>query len=194
MMKKIVLPCIMIFSASYLFAQQADTAVRKTAATKVIEGGVISVSQNLMEKLSASVNFSILVKCIKASGNENLFNSNVSITFFAPNNKAFENLPPGRLDTLLLPAHKMEFENLILFHCLAGKITSGDIGKLIKVGNGKAILTTLEGGILVATINENRNIVLTDENGSQSVISNFDMQQSNGVLDVVTAILIPKSK
>jgi len=150
--------------------------------------------KSLIENLSASNEFSILVKAIKADSLTHLFDGSSPITVFAPTNKAFEKLPAGKLDSLLQPAHKNELESLIKYHCVAGMVSSKDIAKQIKAGNGQATLTTLSGSILTARINENRNIVLTDENGGQSVISQFDIKQNNGILHIVTAVLIPKSK
>lgn len=147
-----------------------------------------------MTNLSSSADFSILVNAIKTAGLTDKFSGNDLFTFFAPGNKAFEKLPAGILDTLLLPSHKTELVNLIFYHALAGIITSKDLEKQIKAGNGQATLTTLAGGKVTASINENRNIVLTDESGLQSVISHFDIKQSNGTLDVITSVLSPHSE
>jgi uncharacterized surface protein with fasciclin (FAS1) repeats len=193
-MKKIVLICLILFNNSFVFAQKADTNTNKLIVTKVAGGAAMSSSKNLIENLSASNEFSILVKAIKADSLTHLFDGNFPITVFAPTNKAFEKLSAGKLDTLLLPVHKKELENLVMYHCVAGIISSKDIAKQIKAGNGQATLTTLSGGVLTARINENRNIVLTDENGGQSVISQFDIKQNDGILHMVTAVLIPKSK
>jgi len=82
--------------------------------------------------------------------------------------------------------------NLIKYHAIAGKVTSKDIERQIKSANGQTTFTTLSGRTLTAKINENRNIVLVDENGGQSIISRLDIQQSNGTLFVVTQVLLPK--
>ena len=107
---------------------------------------------------------------------------------------AGQELTYGQLDTLLQPAHKAELVNLLMYHAIAGKITSKDLDRQIKAGNGQATLTTLAGGVIIARINENRNVVLTDENGGQSVISRFNIQQSNGIMHIITVVLVPHSK
>ena len=147
-------------------------------------------SKTIQENISASPNFSTLTSIILAD-TTNTFSGN-SITVFAPDNKAFSRLPAGTVDTLLLPNHKTDLLNLIKYHAIAGKITSKDIERQIKAGNGQTTFTTLSGRVLTAKINENRNIGLTDENGGQSVISRLDVQQSNGILYVVTQVLLPK--
>ncbi len=191
-MKKTILICLMLFNSLFVFAQNADTG--RSVKVKFVGGAAMSSFKSLMENLSSSNEFSILVKAIKADSLTHLFDGNSPVTVFAPTNKAFEKLTTGKLDSLLQPAHKKELESLIKYHCVAGMISSKDIAKQIKASNGLATLTTLSGGILTARVNENRNIVLTDENGGQSVISQFDIKQNNGVLHIVTAVLISKSK
>jgi len=55
-------------------------------------------------------------------------------------------------------------------------------------------LLTLSGSKIVAKIDSNRNIVLYDETGGQSIINQFDIPQSNGVMHLITQVLIPKDK
>jgi len=147
-------------------------------------------SKSIQENILASPNFSTLGSIMRED-TTNIFGGN-PITVFAPDNKAFSRLPSGTVDTLLSPTHKSDLLNLLKYHAVAGKITSSDIERQIKTGNGQTTFTTLSGRTLTAKINENRNIVLTDENGGQSVISRLDVQQSNGILYVITQVLLPK--
>ncbi|MGZ3945467.1 MAG: fasciclin domain-containing protein [Mucilaginibacter sp.] len=184
---------LLFFNVSVVFAQKADSVSAKTGKVKNVDRTLMSSSKDLIDNLSASPQFTTLVKAINAAGlAENLKTG--TITFFAPANQAFEKLPPGLLDTLLLPAHKAALINLVNYHTVQGKVTSKDIEKQIRAGNGQATFSTLTGGTFTARINENRNIVLTDENGGQSIVTRLDIEQSNGILFVVIAVLQPKAK
>ena len=194
MLKQAIFLILFSLSTAFVFAQKSDSLVSKAGKIKNIEGASMSSSNNIIGNISSASNFSILANAIQVSGLTDTLNSSNQITFFAPDNKAFEKLPPGKLDTLLLPAHKTELTNLLSYHAIAGKITSKDIEREIKAGNGQATFTTLSGGILTALINENRNIVLTDESRAQSVIAVLDVQQSNGILFVIKTVLIPRTK
>ncbi len=194
MKRPILLFLFILLNGPLVFAQKVDSSANKLGVIKNGDGALMSPSNNIMGNLSSSPNFSVLVNAIKAAGLTDTFNSNSPITIFAPANKAFEKLQSGKLDTLLLPAHQTELTNLLRYHAVAGRITSKDIQRQIKAGNGQATFTTLSGGVLTARINENRNIALTDENGGQSVISKFDIQQSNGMLQVITSVLTPRLK
>jgi len=189
-MNKLLLFLLIIFNSSLAFAQKTDSAASKPGKARNVDGSLMNPSKSIQENISRSPNFSMLASIIQED-TTNTFNGN-PITVLAPDNKAFSRLPAGTIDTLLLPTHKSDLLNLIKYHAIAGKITSGDIERQIKAGNGQATFTTLSGRTLTAKINENRNIVLTDENGGQSVISRLDVQQSNGILYVITQVLLPK--
>jgi uncharacterized surface protein with fasciclin (FAS1) repeats len=194
MMKKTIFLILFSLNTAFVLAQKPDSSVSKPGKIKNIEGASMSPSNSIIVNISSASNFSVLSNVIQAAGLTDTFNSSNPITIFAPDNKAFEKLPSGRLDSLLLPAHKTELTNLLSYHAIAGRISSKDIQRQIKAGNGQATFTTLSGGLLTARINENRNIVLTDESGFQSVVSVLDVQQSNGILFVVTSVLVPRAK
>jgi uncharacterized surface protein with fasciclin (FAS1) repeats len=194
MIKKAIFLIFILSNTALVFAQKSDSSAIKAVKIKSVEGASMNSSNNIITNISSASNFSVLTNAIQAAGLTDTFNGSNPITLFAADNKAFEKMPSGKLDSLLLPAHKMELTNLLSYHVIAGKITSKDIEGQIKAGNGQATFTTLSGGILTARINENRNIVLTDESGAQSVISTLDIQQSNGILFVITSVLMPRAK
>jgi uncharacterized surface protein with fasciclin (FAS1) repeats len=189
-MNKLLLSLLIAFNSTIAFAQKTDSTASKPGKVRNVDGSMMSPSKSIQENISRSPNFSMLASIIQADTTNTL--SGNPITVFAPDNKAFSRLPAGTIDTLLLPTHKADLLNLIKYHAIAGKITSADIERQIKAGNGQATFTTLDGRTLTAKINENRNIVLIDENGGQSVVSRLDVQQSNGMLFVVTQVLLPK--
>ena len=191
-MKRLIIFLFILVNSSLVFAQRNDSTVIKPGKTRNIEGAVINQSNNIVTNMSSSPNFSTFANAIKTAGLTDTFAGSGVITVFAPTNKAFEKLAPGQLDSLLLPVHNKELSKLLLYHAIAGRVTSKDIERQIIAAGGQTTLITLSGGVLTARINENRNIVLTDENGNQSMVSKFDILQSNGILDIVTTVLIPK--
>ena len=189
-MNKLFIFLLLIFSSSVVFAQKTDSATSKQGKARNVDGTLMNSSKTVQQNVLAAPNFSALASLIQAD-TTNTFSGN-PITVFAPDNKAFSKLPAGTVDTLLLPTHKSDLLNLIKYHAVAGKVTSTDIQRQVKAGNGHATFTTLSGRTLTAKINENRNIVLTDENGGQCILSRLDIQQSNGILHVITQVLLPK--
>ncbi len=192
-MRKLTFIALLLLNTAYAFGQKADSLAAMKVKTKNVDGTIMTSGKDIIENLSLSTAFTKLVNAIKAADLTDSFKSG-TITIFAPINSAFDKLAPGMLDTLLLPTHKADLINLLNYHAVSGKITSKDLDNQIKAGNGQATLTTISGGTLTARINENRNIVLTDENGSQSIVTRLDIEQSNGMVFIINALLHPKAK
>jgi len=192
---------LLIFNGTFLFAQTAavvnpvnDSVKAKWGKVKIVDGIRMISSNDVIENITQSKEYTTLVSIIADAGLTDTFKSKGPITVFAPTNAAFEKLPAGELDSLLKPSHKLDLNYLLTYHAIAGRLTARDIARKINSGNGQAIFTTLAGSKITAKIDGNRNIVLVDENGGESVISKFDIQQSNGMLHIVTSVLVPKPK
>ena len=95
------------------------------------------------------------------------------------------------MDTLLKPENKEMLTKVLTYHVVAGKMSSKDLWKAIKSGNGTATLKTVSGGTLKATA-MGKTIVLTDEKGGMSKVTLADVNQSNGVIHVVDSVLLPQ--
>ncbi len=171
-----------------------DTTKVRWGKVKIVDGASMTSSDDILVNISRSKEYTMLVTAIDDAGLEETFKSKGPITIFAPTNQAFNKLPVGELDTLLQPSHKFELNYLLTYHAIYGRLSAKDILKKINAGKGKANFITLAGTTITATIDSNRNIVLADDNGDQSIISKFDIPQSNGMLHVVTTVLNPKQK
>jgi uncharacterized surface protein with fasciclin (FAS1) repeats len=192
MKKAAIVIVILNLIVAAAFAQ--DSLFKKSIKSKVANGAVMASDKNIIQNVSKAKDYSILLNAIKVSGLDETFESKGPLTIFAPTNSAFAKLPGGKMDSLLKPEHKYELSSLIAYHAIAGKVSAKDISHNIKEHKGIAIYTTLAGSKITATIDTNRNIILTDENGGQCVISQFDVEQSNGMLHVVNTVFIPKTK
>jgi len=191
----LVLNSVVVFSQTTTVVNPVnDTVKAKWGKIKIVDGTKMISSNDIIENIAQSQEYTTLVTVIEDAGLTETFKSKGPITVFAPTNKAFEKLPAGALDTLLKPNHKDDLSYLLTYHAIAGRLTARDIARKINANNGEATFTTLAGTKLTAKIDKNRNIVLIDENGGESIISKFDIQQSNGILHIVTSVLVPKPK
>jgi uncharacterized surface protein with fasciclin (FAS1) repeats len=170
------------------------TAVPKHIKTRIIGRAQMRSDKDIVENITKSKDHTTLTNAILVGSLSETLKSRGPLTIFAPTNDAFNKLAPGTLDTLLKSTHGIDLTRLLTYHVISGKYTSKDIAKQIAEGKGTTTFTTLTGAKLIAKINGDRNIVLVDENGKEAVISQFDIEQSNGLIDVVTAVLVPKSK
>ena len=186
-MKKIVFAFVFILNLSAMgaFAQKAPKS-------KMVNGVVMTADRDIIQNISRSADYSTLLSAITTAGLTETFKSKGPITIFAPTNEAFAQMPADELDTLM--KHKYELSSLITYHAIAGRVSIKDITRNIKEHKGIAAYITLAGSKIYASIDANRNVVLTDENGGQSIISKFDVAQKNGMLHVVTEVIVPKKR
>jgi len=192
-------PCLLFAQTPALKTPDPTVAVAQPAkpsksSLKIIAGTNMLAANDIVTNLSRSKELSTFYRIVEAAGLNETFNSKGPITVFVPNDQAFANLPPGKLDTLLKTEHKYDLIALITYHVLPGKITAKEIGRQINSNKGQATFITLTGSKLTAKLNADRNIILIDENGGQSVISRFDISQNNGLIDIIASVLVPKFK
>ena len=156
----------------------------------MVGGAAMYPSKTIVANAVNSADHTTLVAAVKAAGLVDTLNSAGPFTVFAPTNAAFDQLPAGTVDTLLKPENKSMLTNVLTYHVLAGKYDSKALAKLIKKGNGKASLKTVSGGTLWAMM-DGDNIVLRDAKGGTSTVTTANVYQSNGVIHVVNAVLLP---
>lgn len=157
-----------------------------------VGGALMYPSKNIVENAVNSKDHTTLVAAVKAADLVETLQSKGPFTVFAPTNSAFDNLPKGTVETLLKPENKKMLQTVLTYHVLAGKFSVTDIASAIKKGNGKATFKTVSGGTLTAWL-KGKDIYLTDENGNSAKVTISDVNQSNGVIHVIDAVVTPKS-
>ncbi len=156
----------------------------------MVGGAAMYPTKNIVENAVNSKDHTTLVAAVKAAGLVDTLEGTGPFTVFAPTNEAFDKLPAGTVDTLLKPENKDQLKKVLTYHVVSGKMSAKDIEKAIKAGGGKASLTTVAGGTLTAMKKDGK-IVLTDEKGGTSTVTIANVYQSNGVIHVVDAVLLP---
>jgi uncharacterized surface protein with fasciclin (FAS1) repeats len=125
---------------------------------------------------SSKSDFSTLVAAIKAAGLVSTLQGEGPFTVFAPTNEAFDALPDGLLETLLLPENRDVLTNILTYHVVPGKVMSSDVsdGKVRTVEGSKITIST-EDGVQV--------------NGANVV--KVDVPAINGVIHVIDQVIVP---
>ncbi len=149
-------------------------------------------TKDIVAVASASPDHTTLVAAIKAAGLVQTLQGKGPFTVFAPTNAAFDKLPAGTVATLLQPENKAKLTSILTYHVVAGNLDAKAVMAAIKKGGGKAVLTTVEGGKLTASI-ENGKVILTDASGGTATVVTTDLKASNGVIHVIDAVLMPGS-
>lgn len=179
---------------AFMILISAGSTIAQTAGsekTVTVGGAAMYPSKNIVENAVNSKDHTTLVAAVKAAGLVETLQSAGPFTVFAPTNDAFSKLPGGTVETLLKPENKSMLTGILTYHVVAGKINASELVRRIKEGNGKAELTTVAGGKLTASL-KGKNVVITDEKGGMSTVTTADVNQSNGVIHVVDAVVLPK--
>ena len=92
-------------------------------ASVVDEGSM----KNILSIAIGSPDHTTLVAGVQAAGIEHILVNAGPLTVFAPTNAAFDALPPGTLDELLLPENKRKLGDIITFHATPGKLYLKDL-------------------------------------------------------------------
>ncbi|WP_296721926.1 fasciclin domain-containing protein [Erythrobacter sp.] len=145
---------------------------------------------NIVETAMGTGMHNTLVAAVKAADLVDTLASPGPFTVFAPTDAAFAKLPAGTVETLVKPENKGTLTSILTYHAVAGKVTAGDLIKLINDNGGKATIPTVAGGTLTAML-EGGNVVITDAKGGKTTVVKADVMTSNGVIHVTDGVFMP---
>lgn len=179
---------VLLAGTSSIFAQGKMMSDEKTV---MVGGAEMYPSKNIVENAVNSKDHTTLVAAVKAADLVETLQSEGPFTVFAPTNAAFEKLPKGTVETLLMPENKAKLQSVLTYHVVAGKQSAAQIMKDIKKGNGTATYKTVSGGTLTAMM-KGKKVMIMDENGGMATVTIADVNQSNGVIHVIDSVVLPK--
>ena len=150
----------------------------------------MAAEANIVQTAMSTGVHNTLVAAVKAAGLVDTLSSPGPFTVFAPTDTAFAKLPEGTVATLVKPENKGTLTTILTYHAVAGKVTAGDLVKLIGANGGKATLTTVQGGKLTAELIGGK-VVITDTKGRKTTVVQADVMTSNGVIHVTDGVFLP---
>jgi uncharacterized surface protein with fasciclin (FAS1) repeats len=190
-MKRATLFATVLLAAAPAFAQFPASAQTMSDQTVRVGGQAMFPSKTIVANAVNSADHTTLVAAVKAAGLVDTLNSKGPFTVFAPTNEAFALLPAGTVDSLVKPENKATLTKILTYHVVAGDYDTTKLRAMILAGNGTATLTTVEGGKLSLMMNGSNNIIVKDAKGDIADITISDVNQSNGVIQVVDHVLLP---
>lgn len=121
--------------------------------------------------------FNTLVTAVKAAGLVDTLKGPGPYTVFAPTDEAFKALPAGTLDKLL--ANPEQLKKVLLYHVVAGKVTSGEVVKLksAKTVEGSPVKISAMGSTVMI---------------NKASVVKADVECDNGVIHVIDKVIVPK--
>jgi uncharacterized surface protein with fasciclin (FAS1) repeats len=172
-MKKILMFALVLAAAT-------SQAQEKTV---MVGGAAMYPSKNIVQNAINSKDHTTLVAAVKAAGLVDALQGEGPFTVFAPTNQAF---------TLLKAENKAQLQGVLTYHVVSGNWDAQSLKDMIKKNNGKATITTLSKDTLYASLDEDGNVWLWDENGGKAKVTIANVYQKNGVIHVIDGVLVPK--
>jgi uncharacterized surface protein with fasciclin (FAS1) repeats len=158
----------------------------------MVGGAPMFADKTIVENAVNSKDHTTLVAAVQAAGLVDTLQSPGPFTVFAPVNDAFAALPAGTVDTLLMPENKAMLAKVLTAHVVAGKLSGADIMARAKAApDGFFHMQTVSGDAISAQV-KGKTLYLIDESGKAARVTIADVNQSNGVIHVVNAVLVPK--
>lgn len=179
-------------AASLLVSLAFIGAAQAADHTVMVGGQAMFANKDIVDNAVNSADHTTLVAAVKAAGLVDTLKGKGPFTVFAPTNAAFAALPAGTVDGLLKPESKPMLTKVLTYHVVPGKYDMKALSAAIKKGGGTAELATASGGKLWFMHNGPSNIQIKDEAGRVASISTYDVYQSNGVINVIDTVLMPK--
>ena len=177
-------------STAILPATAATMANSMSMKTKMVGGAPMYPNKNIVENAVNSKDHTTLVAAVKAAGLVDTLESKGPFTVFAPTNEAFAALPKGTVETLLKPENKGKLTTILTDHVVAGHYDVKDLAAKAKAMGGSFKLKTVGGAMLTFT-DKGGHVYVTDGAGGTARITIADVEQSNGVIQVVDKVLLP---
>lgn len=154
----------LLVSASAATAQMADHSDMQ--AKDIV---AVATEAGTFKTLLAAAQAADLVEALQGEG---------PLTVFAPTDDAFAKLPEGTVETLLKPENKEKLQAVLLYHVVAGNVTSDQV-----VGLSSA--ESLQGDTIDIAVKDGK--VYVDD--AQVIAA--DVEASNGVIHVIDAVILP---
>lgn len=175
-----------VLTVPTVHAAQGDHSV-------MVGGQSMLPSKDIVDNAVNSKDHTTLVAAVKAAGLVETLKGKGPFTVFAPTDAAFGKLPAGTVDSLVKPENKAALTKILTYHVVAGKYDFKALSAGVKKNAKHTMeLTTVSGGKLWVMQNGPHNLTVKDEKGAVANISTYDVYQSNGVIQVVDTVLMPK--
>ncbi|MEE8626894.1 MULTISPECIES: fasciclin domain-containing protein [Methylobacterium] len=168
----------------------AATAGAAQAKNPMVGGAPMYASKSIVENAVNSKDHTTLVAAVKAAGLVDTLAGPGPFTVFAPTNAAFAKLPAGTVESLVQPQNKATLTKILTYHVVPGTYTAQDLTALVKKGGGQAELKTVEGDNLTV-MQKGKRLFVADDKGNTARVTIGNVMQSNGVIHVIDAVMMP---
>jgi uncharacterized surface protein with fasciclin (FAS1) repeats len=137
--------------------------------------------QNILEIAQGNEDLSTFLAAVEKAGLQDVLISEGPNTVFAPTNSAFESLPDGVLEALLMDENASTLVEILTYHVVAQDLNSTQVlegASFTSVSNGEIAVSQQDGSVFI--------------NGDSKLVS-VDLDANNGYVHLIDKVLIPTS-
>ncbi len=149
----------------------------------MVGGAMMTPDKDIVDNAVGSSEHTTLVAAVKAGGLVETLKSAGPFTVFAPTNAAFEKLPAGTVNTLVMPENKQKLTTILTYHVVPGRLMAADLkdGQTLTTVEGETLTVMAKGG----------SVMLRDAKGGMATVTIPNVVSSNGITHVVDTVLMP---
>lgn len=134
-------------------------------------------SLDIVDTIVSAGEFTILTQALQAADLVDILKEDGPFTVFAPTDKAFSELPPGTLESLLKPENQEQLVKILTYHVVPGKVLSTDL----KSGE----VETVEGNTINIEVGASVKV-------NNATVIKADVPARNGVIHVIDTVILPE--
>lgn len=147
----------------------------------VIDSVILPSSDDIVATAVEAGSFNTLAAALQAAGLVEALQGEGPFTVFAPTDEAFAALPAGTVESLLKPENKDKLVAVLTYHVVPGRVFSDAAAK-------GATVDTLQGQSITTKSVDGKVFV------NDAQVIKADVDASNGVIHVVSKVLLPPAK
>jgi uncharacterized surface protein with fasciclin (FAS1) repeats len=176
-------------------AMQGDMASDDMAMSDgdnpMVGGAPMLAERNIVENAVNSADHTTLVAAVQQAGLVETLQGEGPFTVFAPTNAAFDKLPDGTVETLMMDDNKDQLTKVLTAHVVAGNLSGTELMERTRANGGRYNMQTVSGDAITADLSGG-DLYIIDESGNAGKVTIADVRQSNGVIHVVDSVLVPR--
>ena len=148
----------------------------------MVGGALMTPDLTIVENAQNANNVTTLVAAVEAADLVETLNGPGPFTVFAPTNAAFDDLPDGTVDDLLMPENQEQLQGVLTYHVVPGEYMAADLTDGLE-------LTTVNGEVLTFTVDDMGMLMINGE----AMVETANVVSSNGITHVIDTVLLPSA-
>ena len=152
---------------------------------------VMFSTNSIIDNLKESRELTVFMKALRSVGLVKSLAHKGPFTLFAPVNDAFAKLPGDYSESIFRRVNRSEMAKLLACHIVADSGFAGEkLVEQLKPG-APLVLETLGGCVLKLEAKDGA-VFITDESGHQGKVIEADILQTNGLIQLIDHVFVPK--